>query len=347
MFTVLFPSFYVVQYMNEQCGGKVNDPYMVTPYNTLDDFTKNMVLIIEEQNTNSICKTYLGNPVLTVNVLFFLNVSVLFWVIGLIQRTFWLIDPYWTLLPVLIGHFYRQHPLANPTPSLQANLAMVLVYIWASRLTYSYFRREEWKFGQREDWRYTKMSQDFGSLWYIISFFAVGVAQQPLLVGVSLPLCAVHISTSNNNAWAMNDNVNYLVFALCVCAILIAESSDTTLQNFMLVNEKRVNEGKKKISILRNGLWKYSRHPNYFGEISFWTLYSSFAFLNGSGWMVIGTVLNTLCLLTVTFMTEGKMLREWPKDRVKSYKKYQREVSMIVPWPWIGGDETEAEGKEE
>ena len=63
--------------------------------------------------------------------------------------------------------------------------------------------------------------------------------------------------------------------------------------------------------------------------------------------MVIGTVLNTLCLLTVTFMTEGKMLREWPKDRVKSYKKYQREVSMIVPWPWIGGDETEAEGKEE
>ena len=163
--------------MNQQCIDKINDENMLKSYTTLNEFKDNMVSIMNSQDTGSICKTYLGNPILTVNILFFLNVSTLFWIIGLIQHTFWLIDPYWTILPVLIGHFYRQHPLADPNPSLQANLAMILVYVWAFRLTYSYFRRENFKFGEREDWRYTKMAEDFGNWWYILSFFAVGIAQ--------------------------------------------------------------------------------------------------------------------------------------------------------------------------
>ena len=335
--TVMLPSILLIQYMNQQCIDKINDENMLKSYTTLNEFKDNMVSIMNSQDTGSICKTYLGNPILTVNILFFLNVSILFWIIGLIQHTFWLIDPYWTILPVLIGHFYRQHPLADPNPSLQANLAMILVYVWAFRLTYSYFRRENFKFGEREDWRYTKMAEDFGNWWYILSFFAVGIAQQPLLVGVSLPLCAVHIPTSSASTTDIlsNDYMNYIFFILCISAILIAESSDTTLQTFMMENKKRVENGRKKIPILRNGLWKYSRHPNYFGEISFWTLYSSFAFLNGSGWMIIGTVMNTACLLTVTSMTESKMLREWPKERVQLYKQYQQEVSMLVPWPCV------------
>jgi steroid 5-alpha reductase family enzyme len=68
----------------------------------------------------------------------------------------------------------------------------VLTFIWGLRLTHSYFRREEWKFGVREDWRYTKMAIDYGNpLWYFVSFFAVGVAQHPMIVGISLPLYSV------------------------------------------------------------------------------------------------------------------------------------------------------------
>jgi hypothetical protein len=54
------------------------------------------------------------HPLAAVNLLFFVNVTVGFWALGLLQRSFWLIDPYWTILPPLIGAFYQCHPLAAP-----------------------------------------------------------------------------------------------------------------------------------------------------------------------------------------------------------------------------------------
>ena len=76
--------------------------------------------------------------------------------------------------------------------SMRGDVAMALTFIWGIRLTYSYFRREEWKFGTREDWRYTKMAIDYGRpLWYFMSFLTVGIAQHPMIVGISLPLYSV------------------------------------------------------------------------------------------------------------------------------------------------------------
>jgi hypothetical protein len=137
------------------------------------------------------CEMALSWPILSVNWLFFWNVTLGFWLIGLLQRSFWLIDPYWTLLPPLIGLFYASHPLAEGpgmnNPRLLATLG--LVGLWSMRLTHSYFRREEWKFGQREDWRYTEMSERAPRAWALFSFFAVGLAQQPMLVGVRTAHC--------------------------------------------------------------------------------------------------------------------------------------------------------------
>ena len=86
---------------------------------------------------------------------------------GLLQKSFWLIDPYWTLLPPLVAVFYLVHPTCShaqhPPDWTRSGASLVLIAVWSVRLTHSYFRREEWKFGQREDWRYTKMAKDFGS----------------------------------------------------------------------------------------------------------------------------------------------------------------------------------------
>lgn len=113
-----------------------------------------------------------GGPIKVLNVLFFLNVSVGFWFTGLLQRSMWLIDPYWTILPPLIGHFYQVNPrAATGSNAWRSRLALSMVWIWSARLTWSYFRRKEWKFGQREDWRYTNMAQDYPRLWPLLSFF--------------------------------------------------------------------------------------------------------------------------------------------------------------------------------
>jgi steroid 5-alpha reductase family enzyme len=131
------------------------------------------------------CAVAIWRPLFSVNVIFFWNVTVGFWLIGCLQRSFWLIDPFWTLLPPLISVFYVTHPLADadaPSRTRQL-LGLALVGLWSVRLTHSYFRREEWKFGQREDWRYSEMAAARPRAWWALSFVAVGFAQQPMLVG--------------------------------------------------------------------------------------------------------------------------------------------------------------------
>jgi steroid 5-alpha reductase family enzyme len=98
----------------------------------------------------------LHHPLLTASLLFFVFVDLQFRIIALVQRSSWLIDPYWTLLPPLLALFYIAHPLADPDGT-RATLSIAILLIWPLRLAWNYFRRECWRFGHREDWLYAKM----------------------------------------------------------------------------------------------------------------------------------------------------------------------------------------------
>ena len=155
------------------------------------------------------------SPFALINLLFFLNIDVGFYLIGLFQKSFWLIDPYWSILPFVYGLIYFTHPLA--IFSTRSMTALILVFIWGVRLTHSYFRREGWKFGEREDWRYTKMANDFGRPgWYFISFFAVGVAQHPMIVGISLPLYSVTFGPNAASDWNWLDTLGMYHREVCI-----------------------------------------------------------------------------------------------------------------------------------
>lgn len=286
-----------------------------------------------------------GGAIATVNLLFFANVSVGFWAIGLLQRSMWLIDPYWTLIPPLIGHFYQLHPQASWTSSSRSMLSLGLIWVWAIRLTHSYFRREEWKFGQREDWRYTKMAYEYPCLWPLLSFFTVGVAQQPMLVGVTLPLFSVHFCSSGL-VWT-----DVLAAALGLSGIGIAWHSDNTLHRFMQNNTELSERGEPKVPLLLGGMWRWSRHPNYFGEQLFWWSFALFSIPRGDWWAASGTLFNSIVLATVTVMTEQRMIRNWSEERVALYRAYQRTTSPLIPmpnrwWSFINGSEPVDLGEE-
>ena len=121
--------------------------------------------------------------------------------------------------------------------STRGDVAVVLVFIWSIRLTYSYFRREEWKFGTREDWRYTKMAMDHGRpIWYFLSFLTVGFAQHPMIVGISLPLYSVRFGPYADKSW---NALDYIATSFCILGIFIAYISDNQLREFVLENERR------------------------------------------------------------------------------------------------------------
>lgn len=268
------------------------------------------------------CAVAMGQPIAFANALFLINVTFGFWLVGLLQRSFWLIDPYWTLIPPLLGHLYQLHPHAKYDATRSA-LCLALLWAWSARLTHSYFRREEWKFGQREDWRYSKMARDMPRLWPAASFFAVGLAQQPMLVGITLPAYTVHLGARAAEPVGL---IDALVGAACALGLLTAMVADNQLRAYTMTPRAQ------RPGLLCTGLWRYSRHPNYFGEQLWWWSFAGFAALLGQPYMFAGTAFNSLILATVTFMTEAKMLKGWEPARAELYRAYIRTTSPLVPW---------------
>jgi len=254
-----------------------------------------------------------------------------FWLVGLAQRSFWLIDPYWTLLPPLLGCLYAAHPRARYSPARSA-VALLLLWAWSARLTHSYFRREGWKFGQREDWRYSKMARDFPRAWPLISFFAVGLAQQPMLVGISLPAYSVHFGGD-----APLGAADVLATVGAVAGLATARCADDQLRCYMLANEALVAAGKPRRALLETGLWRHSRHPNYFGEQLWWWSFGLFSVGLGQWYFLWGTFFNSIVLATVTVMTERRMLDNWGAARADAYRAYMRRTSACIPWFRCGG----------
>mmetsp|Transcript_25998 Transcript_25998/g.40901 ORF Transcript_25998/g.40901 Transcript_25998/m.40901 type:complete len:187 (-) Transcript_25998:233-793(-) len=139
-----------------------------------------------------------------------------------------------------------------------------LVLIWSVRLTHSYFRRERWQCGWREDWRFADKRQALGPVaWTPVSFFYAYVAQQPMLVGLCLPLVAAAFAPV---AAAPPGATEAVLSMLCILGISFACIADNQLYRFMEENKRRLETGQPKVLLLETGLWKFSRHPNYFGE---------------------------------------------------------------------------------
>nr|XP_043622575.1 uncharacterized protein C594.04c-like [Erigeron canadensis] len=263
------------------------------------------------------------HPLILANILFFLNIDVGFWLISLLQSSNWMIDLYWTVIPVLLVHYFESHPGAEYN-SWRSTLVVLLTWVWAIRLTHNYFRREKWQWGAREDWRFTDMAQQHGQNWWWVSFFGVYLIQQVFLLGVCIPLYIVHTVNKPINLW------DVVALVMCVFGIVYAYIADTQLHTFVSKNEKLKEEGKTMVPNLDEGLWYYSRHPNYFGEQLWWWGLAIYGWSLGGTWVFFGALINTLCLAYVTTLVEKRMLKQ--EYRVEAYRSYQKTTSIWVPW---------------
>jgi len=146
-----------------------------------------------------------------------------------------------------------------------------------------------------------------------------------MLIGVSLPLLAVHQSEAA--IWWLD----WVAVAGAVLGLSFAYVADTQLRSFMLSNERRRSDGRPVVQLLNTGLWYYSRHPNYFGEQVWWWSFGLLAVSVGQPWMLCGAFLNSIVLAVTTKLTEGRMLAR--KERRQLYAEYCRRTSMWVPLP--------------
>ncbi|GAB4844744.1 hypothetical protein Ancab_038134 [Ancistrocladus abbreviatus] len=264
------------------------------------------------------------HPLLLANVLFFLNVNVLFWVIGLLQSSHWMIGPYWTVISVLLVYYYASHPSLAFYNIWRSRVVILLTWLWSIRLSHNYFRRENWQWGAREDWRFADMRQQYGKNWWWISFFCIYVSQQVFLIGVTLPFYIIHSVDKRWNMW------DFAAIAVCLSGMIIAYYADTQLHGFVTKNGELKEHGMPIVLILDKGLWRYSRHPNYFGEQLWWWGLVIFAWRLGHGWTFVGALLNSMCLTYVTILVEDRMLKQ--PCRAEAYRQYQKTTSAWIPW---------------
>jgi len=222
-------------------------------------------------------------------------------------------DPYWSVIPIAIAVFWilQAGPEAN---LIRQVLVFSLVLIWGIRLTLNWARG--WTGLAQEDWRYVDLAQKTGKAYWLVSFSGIHMFPTILVFLGCLPLIPVLSSTE---PLGFGD---WFAFVFTIAAIFIETVSDEQLKSF-----KKAPTG----PFLKSGLWAYSRHPNYFGEVSFWVGLFLFALgLNPSMnyWTGIGALGMLLLFLFISIpMMDKRHLKSRP-----GYEEYQRQVSGFFPW---------------
>jgi steroid 5-alpha reductase family enzyme len=349
-FGVIIPAAYFLKYQLNTCPHKINttkptnlnsgaDTEYHLAYRWLYTLTRRQDVFFQSPNMmeRAACEIFMLHKTLWVHLMFFAFVDIGFYLIYLLQNSTWLIDPHWQLLPMCISIFYFLHPSATlvvdgeNSHHPRAILTLGLLLLWAFRLLHNYFRRENWHFGEREDWRYAEMRKNHGIFFTVSQFFVVNLAQHGMLVGLTLPLSRAMESSGSELNW-----IDCVAFLFCSAGIVIGFFADNQLHAYMNMKNKPL--------LLETGLWKYSRHPNHFGEQIWWVglllfgVAASAESNNGifsiTTWWPIafGVCFNHPLDTFVTLkLIEDRMLRR--PERAEIYKKYQERTSLILPLP--------------
>lgn len=196
-------------------------------------------------------------------------------------------------------------------------LVVTLVLVWGLRLGLYLYRRNH---GKGEDYRYRQFRQHYGpERYWWVSFFQVFLLQGALMWLISAPLLAAQLSGAPN-AFTLFDALGFLVW-------LIGFGFET-IGDWQLARFKAnpANQGK----VLNSGLWRYTRHPNYFGDACVWWGLWLIACSAPGGWVTaFASALMTFLLVRVS----GVALLEQNLAQRPGYREYVESTRVFFPWP--------------
>ncbi len=241
-----------------------------------------------------------------------LGVMLILWLIHLMVENASIVDIGWAGNFSLIAFVVF---LLGPGDMLRRALISAMVLLWSLRLTFYLFKRVV---GKPEEGRYQQLRRQWGGnikLKFLLFFLFQGV----LNIVLSLPFFLAGMNGRPSLSWLEFAGVGIWLIAF------VGESvADAQLQRFKARPE---NAGK----VCQAGLWRYSRHPNYFFEWLIWVAFFLFALASPYGYLaVISPLLMLYFLFKVTGIpaTEEQALR----SKGEAYRRYQETTSVFVPW---------------
>ena len=234
--------------------------------------------------------------------------TIIIFIFSLILNNASCYDPYWSVAPLSIAILL----LFTKPLNLVRILVSIAVIGWAIRLTINWiytFDNLKW-----EDWRYKLLKQKTGFFYPLINLLGIHLFPTIVVYLCLLPVLFVY-----------NYDVSFNIFVLIFFIFAIFSFVLQGIADFQMHKYRKNKNG----TFNRNGLWKYSRHPNYLGEILMWlniALLAIFA-LNNYYFLIIGAIVNTLMFIFVSI----PLAENHQRDRKPGFDIYKSETRMLLP----------------
>ena len=218
-------------------------------------------------------------------------------------------DPYWSVQPIVVLFAFL---VCNPISPIKICLMLTVVF-WGVRLTANWVYT--FKDLQHQDWRYTQLKQQTKKFYPLVNFF--GIHLFPTLIVYSCILPAVFVMTSNTTTSV----ISYLFILVSILSVILQGVADWQMHQF---RKNRVT------TFMQQGVWKYSRHPNYLAEILMWwgIGLSCVLTLNAQWYLLVGAMLNTLMFIFISIPLADKRL-----SKKEGFKEYKNSTRMLLPIP--------------
>lgn len=247
----------------------------------------------------------------TIALLVILAFAVASWLLSVVKKDVSFVDSLWSLFFLIAALAFALD--AQPL-SLRGKLVLLLVAVWALRLSIHITVRN---WGEPEDYRYQSIRANNEPGFAFKSLYIVFGLQGVLAWLVALPLLPAIASDSPLGL------VDGIAIALWLAGFVFEAVGDLQLKQFKARDD---SPGR----VLDTGLWKYTRHPNYFGEFCMWWSFYLFAVASGGWWSIASPLLMSFLLLKVSGVA---MLENTIADRRPEYAAYKRHTNAFFPGP--------------
>jgi len=227
------------------------------------------------------------------------------WVASIITREYSWVDRIWSIAPIIYVWVFAAAGGLTPRLLLMA----VLVTLWGIRLTFNFARKGGYRPGG-EDYRWAVLRSRMSPPQFaVFNLLFISIFQNAVILAFTLPAFTVAGSaTQPLHGWD-------IAIATCFLVFLVGET---------------VADRPPQPGFLQTGLFRFSRHPNFFFEQAQWWVFSGFA-VAATGlwlhWSVVGAVLLTALFIGSTIFTEGISRSKYPE-----YDAYRARTSPLIPW---------------
>jgi steroid 5-alpha reductase family enzyme len=235
------------------------------------------------------------------------------WIVSILTRNVSIVDFFWGPGFVITCFIYF---LNTDGSDIRKILLTTMVAVWGLRLAIYISWRN---YGKGEDFRYREFRKKYGeNRYWWISFFQTFLLQGILLWLISAPLLGAQYG-SQNHPIGFFDFLGVLIW---ITGFIFEAGGDFQLSRF---RSDPGNKGK----VLNTGLWRYSRHPNYFGDAAVWWGYGIICISSGSYLPVLGSLLMTGLIIKISGVA---LLEKTLVEQKPQYKEYIEKTSAFIPW---------------